>query len=120
MIDSWWREEFGRDPTIDELSAMQRAVALGHVQAAGRRVEWIFQAVLIVWTLAAGAGLLLLIMANGMPALSSFGLLAGFFLIPLIANGWRSKAITSAVARAAKRQIRQDRFEKIQTIIASH
>jgi hypothetical protein len=118
MIDSWWREEFGRDPTVDELSAMQRAMALGHVQAAGRRVEWIFQAVLIVWTLAAGAGVLL-IMTNGIPALSSFGLLAAFFLIPLIANGWRSKAITSAVARAAKRQIRQDRFEEIQTIIAS-
>jgi hypothetical protein len=75
--------------------------------------------VLIVWTLAAGGGLLL-IMSDGMPARSSFGLLAGFFLIPLIANGWRSKAIKSAVARAAKRQIRQDRFEEIQTIIASH
>lgn len=119
MIDSWWREAFGREPTIDELSAMQRAMALGHVQAACRRIEWIFQAVLILWALAAGIGLLL-VMSNGMPSRSSFGLLAGFVLIPLYANGWRSNAIKSATARAAKRQIRQDRFEEIQTIIASH
>jgi hypothetical protein len=119
MIDAWWRKELGREPTIDELYEMQRVMALAPVQKAHRRIERIFDGVLIVWAIAAIAGLLVA-MISGAPEKRHFIYLAWFFLVPLFANNWRSGALRRATWRAMKRRVRQDRVDEINTIIARH
>jgi hypothetical protein len=119
MIDAWWRKEFGREPTIDELCEMQRAMALAPVQKALRRIERIFDGVLIVWAVVAIAGLLSAMM-SGLPEERHFIYLAWFFLLPILANNWRSGALRRTTWRAMKRQVREDRLDEINTIIASH
>ncbi len=112
MIDGWWRNEFGREPTIDDLDEKARIAVRQRVDAAALRIDRVANVVLAVW-LVASTVLLVALAADALPNDRPTIAMVWWLLVPAYAAGLRGNLRRKATRREVMRQVRRDRLAEI-------
>jgi hypothetical protein len=117
MINQWWRRDFGREPSLEDLTDAQRVVVLAQVLPLRRRWDFGVNVFLALWIVGAAAAMVAAQSFDSWHERGVFVALMFYILLPAYAVGWRRAAVARATHRATIRVIRDDRLETIQSII---